>query len=145
MTSHLRKVLENRAGLEKIYIRLPYVFLPPRFEKISRNRDLILLFDDNFTLHVRWSGELEFIHHPLTRKAAFRLVRDVQQRMTRFRRDLDITHRFLNSYAEDVGEGLRSRELTRWDKREKPVELRTEKEEGESLSDLLRFIGEGNG
>ncbi len=144
MASRLRRVLENRSGIERIYLRLPYIFLPPRFEKISLNRDLVLLLKDDYTLHVRWSGELEINPHPLTVNAALRLIEDVLNNMTSYRKDLSIASRFLEQHAEGIGDGTRDRELSDWDKRERVVERQEDTPLEESLDDLLRYIEEQN-
>lgn len=140
MASPLRKALESKAGLKRIHLRLPYIFLPPRFEKISNNRDLILLFKDDFTLHVRWSGALEITHHQISRSAAFSLILYVKETMSRYRTELAVVERFLDAYAENDLQEYRGREPTEWDKRKRLVEL--EKENEETLDDLLRFIEE---
>jgi hypothetical protein len=111
--SRLRALLEQRATVEDLQFIIPHPFLPPRFRKISQDRNMILLVDADLTIHVRWEGTRLAEHHPLTREAAQHLVREVLRNMKAYRRELEVYSRFLGSWAEQPL-GDKRYELPRW-------------------------------
>jgi hypothetical protein len=99
---------------------IPHPFLPPRFQKLAQNRNMILLLDQDLTLHVRWEGARRYEHHPLTPQAACRLIQEVQSRMVKYRRDIQIFSRFIEQNAEQPFENSRALDPVRWPKQETP-------------------------
>lgn len=99
--SRLRQLLEDKLLEENIFVTIPTIFLPPRFRKISGNRNMVLFMDIDATLHVRWEGTDLLEHRPLTKRACTRLIHEVLQNMNKYRRDLAIYTRFLETWADD--------------------------------------------
>jgi len=99
--SRLREILERKAIEEDLQFLIPHPFLPPRFRRISENRNMILLIDQELTAHVRWEGARLAEHHPLTVGATRQLIREVMRNMTRYRRELGIYGRFIEEYTEE--------------------------------------------
>lgn len=97
-TSRLRQLLEEA---ERVGFTIPNVFLPPRFRKLAEGRDLILLFDEDFTLHVRWVGERRSQHMPLTRGQALRLMSEALRYMVRYEENLQEFKLFVDEFAEE--------------------------------------------
>ncbi len=126
MISPLRKLLEEEAGWEEFRMTIPHPFLPPRFQKLSKNRNMVLLLDRDMTLHVRWEGSRLHEHHPLTPGAARGLIREVSSRMTKYRREVQVFSRFIGQKAEEPFEDNRSPDPLRWKERELPAASRIE-------------------
>lgn len=105
--SRLRALLERRAGFEDLQFVIPHPLLPPRFRKVSRSRNMVLLIDTDLTLHVRWEGEQMCEHCPLTKGAARQLVREVLQNMKAYRRELAVYARFIEDCAEQPSDDHR--------------------------------------
>lgn len=105
--SQLRETLERKAIEEDLQFLIPYPFLPPRFRNISENRSMILLIDQELTIHVRWEGARLAEHHPLTVGATRQLIREVMRNMARYRRELRVYSRFIEGYAEEPFEDQR--------------------------------------
>ncbi len=68
---------------------------------------MVLLLDQDLTLHVRWEGARLHQHHPLTPRAARRLMQEVVGNMSKYRRELQIFSRFIEQRAEQPFGGLR--------------------------------------
>ena len=129
MTSPLRKQLEKEAGWEEFRMIIPHPFLPPRFQKLAKNRNMVLAFDQELTLHVRWEGARFHEHHPLTPRATQRLVREVLNRITKYRRELQVFSRFVVSVGEQPFEELRALDPAPRKKQEEPSAVREEEDE----------------
>ncbi len=99
--SRLRVLLEEKATEEDIQFIIPHPLLPPRFREICEDRNMVLLLDTDMTIHVRWEGERMSEHHPLTRGATRRLVREVLRKATAYRRELEVYARFVDRWAEE--------------------------------------------
>lgn len=98
--SPLRRILERGAGGEEFHYVIPHPFLPPRYQGISNNRNMILLMDRDLTLHIRWEGSRMHEHRPLTPKGTMKLLREVSKNMSEYRKELQILSRFIDSYGE---------------------------------------------
>lgn len=61
---------------------------------------MVLVFDRDLCLHVRWEGARMHEHHPLTPKAAVRLVKEVLQNMTKYRGEINVFSRFIEEFGE---------------------------------------------
>ena len=61
---------------------------------------MLLLFDRDMTLHIRWEGSRLHEHSPLTPRAAMRLLREVARNMTKYRRELHVFSRFIDEIGE---------------------------------------------
>lgn len=68
---------------------------------------MVLVLDRDLCLHVRWEGARRHEHHPLTPKAAVRLVKEVLQNMTKYRREIDVFSRFIEEFGEQPFEDPR--------------------------------------
>ena len=95
MISRLRKSLNEDAGIGDFEFIIPHTFLPPRFRKLKEKQNLILLLDQDLTLHVRWEGSRHHEHHPLTPRAAQHLARECLAYMRKYRRELQVFSRFI--------------------------------------------------
>ena len=62
---------------------------------------MILLLDTDMTLHVRWEGARFYGHHPLTPRAAQRLIQEVLGYMSQYRRELKVFSRFIEQVGEE--------------------------------------------
>lgn len=98
--SQLRQLLEDKTGEEQLEFRVPNIFLPPRFRELSEGRDLLLMMDDDLTIHIRWHGQDFHEHHPLTPGASRRLVGEIMRYMTKYRKHLKVFGKFIYEYAE---------------------------------------------
>lgn len=98
--SQLRQLLSEKCGEEQLEFRIPEIFLPPRFRDLSEGRDLLLMLDDDLTIHVRWHNEDFLEHHPLTPGESKRLVGEVLKYMTKYRELLKVFGKFIYEYAE---------------------------------------------
>lgn len=98
--NQLRQLLRKKAGWEQLEFRIPNTFLPPRFRDLSEGRDLLLMLDDDYTVHIRWHNEDFHKHHPLTPGAARRLVGETMKRMKQYKEHLGIFGKFIEEYAE---------------------------------------------
>lgn len=99
--SKFRLFLDETAADKDIQFVIPYTFLPPRFRKIASNRNMLLLLDQNMTIHVRWQGELMSVHCPLTKRATLHLIREVFERMNKYRRQLKTYSDFIDTWSEE--------------------------------------------
>lgn len=99
--SQFRALLEKKALEDDIQFTIPHPLLPPRFREICEDRNMILLLDQDLTIHVRWEGERMSEHHPLTKGATRRLIREVLRKAKEYRRDLEIFARFVDQKAEE--------------------------------------------
>ena len=131
MTSPLKALLEKEAGWEEFQMIIPHPFLPPRYRELSKNRNMVLLLDRDMTLHIRWEGSRLHEHHPLTPRAAQRLVREALDRMSKYRRELQVFSRFCGQNAEQPFEDLRALDPLRLKEREMPSAQLEEEEEDE--------------
>jgi hypothetical protein len=100
MLSQLRKSLNEDAGIGEFEFIIPNSFLPPRFRKLPEQRNLILLVDQDLTIHVRWKGARFHEHHPLTPREAQQLIRESLGYMKKYRRELQIFSRFIGEMGE---------------------------------------------
>ncbi len=62
---------------------------------------MLLLVDQDLTIHIRWEGARLAEHHPLTVGATRQLIREVMRNMARYRRELGVYGRFIETYAEE--------------------------------------------
>ena len=141
MSSPLRKLLEREAGWEEFRMIIPYPFLPPRFQKLASNRNMILLLDQDLTLNVRWEGARMHEHHPLTPRAASRLIRDVLEHMSKYRRELGIFSRFVERYGALPFDDQRCLDPIRTKQRKLPPAFREEgRGEEDTSTDVVATI-----
>lgn len=133
MASQLRKVLEDKVGEEEIRFTIPHPFLPPRFQEISEGRNMIVLLDRDFMLHVRWEGALSAEHHPLSPGDVRRLLKDVFRRMSTYRRDLEVFGRFANEYGERPFDDHRN-DPVEWEREAEPAKDPEEEEEDSEVT-----------
>ena len=98
--SQLRQLLRERVGGEQLEFRIPQLFLPPRFRDLSEGRDLLLLLDDDLTIHVRWHNETFHTHHPLTPGETRRLVGEIMKYILKYREQFRVFGTFLDEYSE---------------------------------------------
>jgi hypothetical protein len=98
--SQLRQLLRERIGEEQLEFRIPQLFLPPRFRDLSEGRDLLLMLDDDFTVHIRWHNEIFHTHHPLTPGETRRLVGEIMRYILKYREQLRVFGTFLDEYSE---------------------------------------------
>jgi len=139
--SQLRTLLEQGVGVRSFQFIIPHPFLPPRFRKISENRNMILLIDQDVTMYARWEGERLERHQPLSKGAVRQLLREVTQRMKDYRRDLEIYGRFIESQGEEPFGGSRyefptiPRELDGAE--QKKVEIKPDKDNTPKLTAYL--------
>lgn len=118
MTSPLRELLEKEAGWEEFRMVIPNPFLPPRYRKISHGHDMIVLLDRDLTLHVRWEGSRIHEHRPLTPRATQRLIQECLDRMTKYRRELQVFSKFIKKNAEQPFDDPRTLDPIRFKERE---------------------------
>jgi len=112
---------------------LPHPLLPPRFQDLSEDRNMILFLDQDMTLHVRWEGARIHEHHPLTPGAVNRLVKEVLRNMSKYRKDLEIFNRFVRQNAEQPFEDDRPLDPFRFKERELPPAERIAEEENRTI------------
>jgi len=113
---------------------LPHPLLPPRFQDLSEDRNMILSLDQDLTLHVRWEGARIHEHHPLTPGAVNRLVKEVLRNMSKYRKDLEIFNRFVRQTAEQPFEDDRPLDPYHFKERElPPAEKIAEEEEDHTI------------
>lgn len=86
--------------MEEFRLILPHPFLPPRFQEEARERNMVLVLDQNMTLHLRWEGNRLHEHRPLTPKAAAHLMREVLVRISQYRPEVQAFSRFILRAAE---------------------------------------------
>ncbi len=98
--SQLRQLLNQKACVEQLEFRVPPVFLPPRFRDMSRGRDLLLMLDDDLTVHIRWHNETFLTHHPLTPGATRRLVGEITKYIKQYKDNLRVFGKFIDDFAE---------------------------------------------
>lgn len=101
MARSLRKRLSETAGFGEVKFEIPHIFLPPRFQKISQGRDMILVLDLDLVVHVHWENTLLEQHRPLTLAEARRLFRECTRNMQKYRGDLSTFARFVDRHAEE--------------------------------------------
>lgn len=106
-TSELRKLLNEEAAFQEFSFIIPHPFLPPRYQKLSRERNMVLFLDQNLTVHVRWEGARMHEHLSLTSKATSRLIKEVLRNMTVYRREINVFSRFIEDFAEQPFENPR--------------------------------------
>lgn len=100
----LRQLLKKKMGWEQLEFRVPPLFLPPRFRDLSKGRDLLLMMDDDFTIHIRWHNEDFHTHHPLTPGATRRLVSEIMKYTKQYREHLQVFGKFIDEHAEQPWE-----------------------------------------
>ncbi|KKN44421.1 hypothetical protein LCGC14_0693360 [marine sediment metagenome] len=132
MAKSLKKQLNRALGFDEISFIIPHVFLPPRFKKVSRNRNMIMFMDMDTVLHVKWEGSRQDEHHPLTPGACRRLFKECISNMKRYRKDLDAFSRFVDNEAEVPFWDPRRDSLNK-DQEEKPAPSVEEEEQEEKI------------
>jgi hypothetical protein len=143
VANRLREMLDEDAGWQDFQMVIPAPFLPPRFQELSNGRNMILLLDRDLTLHVRWVGARMHEHRPLTPGGARRLVREVLNRMTKYRRDLQVFARFVDQEAEQPFDDPRFPDPIRIsDKRELPPASKIEEDGAVEISASVSEIRE---
>ena len=115
---------------------IPHPFLPPRFQKLSKNHNMILLLDRDMTVHIRWEGSRLHEHHPLTPRAARGLIREVQSYMTKYRREIKVFSRFIEQKAEEPFEDSRAPDPFRWKNKELPPAPKREERDQEVVANI---------
>jgi hypothetical protein len=98
--SQLRQLLEKKVGGEQLEFRIPQIFLPPRYRNLSEGRDLLLMLDDDLTIHIRWHNETFHEHHPLTPGETKRLMGEVMMYIKRYREHFRVFGTFVCEHAE---------------------------------------------
>lgn len=93
--------MEESAGFEPIEFTIPHIFLPPRFEKASQKRNMLLTIDMELVAHIFWEGASEDQVEPLRPAQVRQLLRYCNKRMTQYRSDLGVFGRFVDSSAEN--------------------------------------------
>ena len=81
------RMLERLAGEEEIFFVIPYTFLPPRYLKESRSRNLLICVDLDMVISTRWEGAKMNNGNFITPRAAYRLIMDALARMRKYSRD----------------------------------------------------------
>jgi hypothetical protein len=130
MLSRLRKSLNEDAGMGDFEFIIPHPFLPPRFRKLKENQNLILLMDQDLTIHVRWEGSRHHEHHPLTPRAAQRLIQECLTYMKEYRRDVQVFSRFIGEMGEQPFDDPRPLDPARF---QKPQEATAPKEQSQKI------------
>jgi len=139
VSSPLRKLLEEEAGWEEFQMIIPHPFLPPRFQNLSENRNMILLLDRDMTLHVRWEGSRIHEHHPLTPGAVNRLVKEVLRKMSKYRGELEVFNRFIQRNAEQPFDDPRALDPIRFKVRKLPPAGKIEEKEDTAIEVTARI------
>ena len=98
--SKLREFLESVAGEQELEFIIPHPLLPPRYHRLSEQRNMVVFLGLDFTIHIRWEGARRNEWHSITPKAFARLMREVMKRMTQYRRDLGVFARFVEAVGE---------------------------------------------
>ena len=119
---------------------IPHPFLPPRYQKLSQERNMILLLDRDMTLHIRWEGSKLHEHLPLTPRAARGLIRECLGRMTKYRRDLQVFSKFIEENAEQPFDDPRALDPIRFKERELPPAQPLEEETEDTATELVAEI-----
>lgn len=101
MAKTLRKLLEERVGFEDCKFRIPNVFLPPRYLKISKGRNMVLILDRDSVVHIQWEGSLADPYEALTPGSVRRLMADVFRNQKKYLKDLRTFGHFINQNAEE--------------------------------------------
>jgi len=101
----LREFLEVAAGAADIDFIIPHPFLPPRYQKQSLCRNLILGMDREFRAMIRWEGELVGRDTYLSPAECSRLIHDVLERMKKYRQELRSLKSFLGKVLCEEPEG----------------------------------------
>ena len=141
MAKSLKKQLDRALGFDEISFIIPHVFLPPRFKKVSRNRNMIMFMDMDTVLHVKWEGSRQDEHHPLTPGACRRLFKECIRNMKKYRKDLDAFSRFVDDEAEVPFWNPRRDSLNK-DQEEKPApSVEEEEQEEEEIITAMRPNG----
>ena len=147
--NQLRQILKKKAGWEQLEFRIPNIFLPPRFRDLSEGRDLLLMLDGDFTIHIRWHNEDFHTHHPLTPGASRRLVGEIMQRMKQYKEHLKVFGAFIDEYAERPYDEERyhdgfcqEKEATQRAKKDRPEEEEEHEAEGqeEELEEVVALV-----
>lgn len=98
--SKFRKLLDRMAGEREIEFLIPHPFLPPRLQEVAERRNMILLFDRDFTLHVRWEGARRGEWHSITPGEARQIIASARRLLTRYRTELLAFEGFIRATAE---------------------------------------------
>jgi len=145
----LKRKLERSATVDTVKFIVPYIFLPPRFKDISKNRNMILFVDLDLVTHVQWEGSLLDGDLPLKTKAVKRLVKECFRNMKKYQIDLKTFSKFVGEWGENPFWGRRTENLGT-DHKPKSAEKRDETEvpavvggklETVQISDFLEGMG----
>jgi len=119
--------LERLGGEEEIHFVIPYPFLPPRFRKISQERNLLLCMDTDFGTIGKWEGSHYQEWLPFTPRGAYRLMMEVLKNMRRYAEDCFSFAAFVeeNGCIIDSNPGAEDESSRRPDR--DPEEIKTEK------------------
>ncbi len=161
--NRLRQLLKKKAGWEQLEFLVPPLFLPPRFRALSKGRDLLLMMDDDFTIHIRWHNEDFHTHHPLTPGAARRLVGEIMKYIQQYKEHIKVFGKFVDEYAEQPWDEERyhygfcqEEKATQRAKKNRPEEEEEHEAEGQEeelgevveiahgIDELVQLIGQGD-
>lgn len=95
-----RALLEKVSGDEEIEFIIPHPFLPPRYQELANNSNMILVLDRDMTLHVRWEGARLLEWHSITPGESRRIVASVLRNLEKYREEIKAFGRFVDERAE---------------------------------------------
>lgn len=96
----LRSFFEASCGEQEIVFTVPRALLPPRYQKEEAKGDLVVVFDRDFTVHLRWSSLRMGPWRNVSAGEVRRLAKDVLTNLRKFGRDFREFERFVSDYAE---------------------------------------------
>lgn len=136
--SKLRKFLEEEAGMEEIRLVIPHPLLPPRFRILSEERNMILILDENMVTRITWEGSRMEEYQPLNPAAAGQLLKEVCDRIIKYRRDLQGFEAFIREWGEKPFDEPQPLDPPPYAVREKPA-AKCEKEVEEEVTVLAEI------
>lgn len=95
----LRRKLEALAGEEDMEFSIPHPLLPPRFQKSSAGRNMLLRVNSELQTFIGWEGARLHPWLTLTPRQACWLLRDVTRRTVAYRRDTEELGKFLRKFG----------------------------------------------
>lgn len=96
----LRSFFEASCGEQEIVFTVPRALLPPRYQKEVAKGDLVVVFDRDFTVHLRWSSLRMGPWRNVSAGEVRRLAKDVLANLRRFGRDLRDFEHSVSRFAE---------------------------------------------
>jgi len=96
----LKSLLNKLKGEEEIEFIIPHTFLPPRYREMAERHNMILVFDRDMTLHVRWEGVRLLEWNSISSGEARRIVSSVLRHLAHYEREVRVFSRFLDANAE---------------------------------------------